>query len=156
MHPVHTLSNYFPNVHSNIILDLPSDFSLQVFQTKYCMHSISRFFMTFRNNLFFYGEQFLAPGQTPNWHTTTCRLYTTGYSIHSQLTPIFGGRLLHPQPEDAPYRGDRNPHKMAAPRRQLHAFTEKEFVQFMKIWNSLHRSHFILRAGRINKENTVC
>jgi hypothetical protein len=41
---------------------------------------------------------------------TPCRLSTTACSIYSQLDSISGGRLHHPQPEDAPCRGDRDPH----------------------------------------------
>jgi len=33
--------------------------------------------------------------------------------IYSQLPSTSGGRLLHPQPEDAPCRGDRDPLNMA-------------------------------------------
>jgi len=33
--------------------------------------------------------------------------------IYSQLPSISGGRLLHPQPEDAPCRGDRDSHSVA-------------------------------------------
>jgi hypothetical protein len=33
----------------------------------------------------------------------------TAYWIYPQLPSISGGRLLHPQTEDAPYRGDKGP-----------------------------------------------
>jgi hypothetical protein len=46
---------------------------------------------------------------TPSCRTTTCRQSATAFSIYSQLLSIFGGRLLHPQPEDAPCRRDRGP-----------------------------------------------
>jgi hypothetical protein len=36
-----------------------------------------------------------------SWRTTPCRLSATAYSSYSQLPSIPGGRLLHPQPEDA-------------------------------------------------------
>jgi hypothetical protein len=65
--------------------------------------------MTFRNRLIFYGEELLAPRPTPSWRTTPCRLSATAYSIYLQLPSISGGRLLHPQPEDAPCRGDKGP-----------------------------------------------
>jgi len=42
--------------------------------------------------------------------TTSFQLSAAAYSIYSQLPYISGGRLLHPQPEDAPYRGHRDPH----------------------------------------------
>jgi len=50
--------------------------------------------------------------QPPSWTTTPCRLSATAYSIYSQLPSISGGRPLHPQPEDALCRGDRDPHNM--------------------------------------------
>jgi len=46
----------------------------------------------------FYGEGLAQP---PSWRTTPCRMFATAYSIYSQL--------LHPQPEDAPCRGDKGP-----------------------------------------------
>jgi hypothetical protein len=36
-------------------------------------------------------------------------VFSTAYSIYSQLPPYSGGLLLHPQPEDAPCRGDKGP-----------------------------------------------
>jgi hypothetical protein len=37
--------------------------------------------------------------------------YTISYSLYLQLPSIFGGRLLHLQPEDAPFRADKGPTK---------------------------------------------
>jgi hypothetical protein len=56
-----------------------------------------------------YWGALLAPAQTTSWKTTHCWLSATGYSIYSQLPSISGGRLLYPQPEDAPCRGDSGP-----------------------------------------------
>jgi hypothetical protein len=39
---------------------------------------------------------------------TPCRLSAIAYSMNSQLLSISGGHLLHPQPDDAPCRGERN------------------------------------------------
>ncbi|XP_069668946.1 dynein axonemal heavy chain 6 isoform X3 [Periplaneta americana] len=50
--------------------------------------------------------------QPPSWRTTPHRLSATAYSIYSQLPSISGGRLLDPQPEDSPCRGDRDPQYM--------------------------------------------
>jgi hypothetical protein len=61
--------------------------------------------MNFRNKLIFYGEELLAPHPTPK--PEACRLSATAYSIYSQLPSRCGGRLLQPQPEDAPCRGDK-------------------------------------------------
>jgi hypothetical protein len=48
----------------------------------------------------------LAPCPNPVLEGYPCRLTATACSIHSQLPSTSGGRLLHPQPEDAPCRGD--------------------------------------------------
>jgi hypothetical protein len=37
-----------------------------------------------------------------------CQLSSTSYSTYLQLPSISGGRFLHPQLEDAPWRGDRD------------------------------------------------
>jgi hypothetical protein len=57
--------------------------------------------------LFFCDEDLLVP--RPSSRTTPLRLSATAYSIHSQLPSISGGRLLHPQPEDAPCGDDKGP-----------------------------------------------
>jgi len=36
-------------------------------------------------------------------------LFTTAYSVYSQLLFISGGHFLHPQPKDVSYRGDMDP-----------------------------------------------
>jgi hypothetical protein len=64
--------------------------------------------LTFHKKLIFYGEMF-APRPAPSWSTTLCRLSASANSIHSQLPSISGGHLLHPQPGDAPCRGDKGP-----------------------------------------------
>jgi hypothetical protein len=176
MHPVQTSLPYFPKIHSNIILpSSPKSFECYCFQRTcpietpnipcYKFHvqfplstsfqrirPIPRPRATYRNQLGFYGEQFLAPLPRASWRTTSCRLSVTGYVIYSQLTihlhlvprsrmrgaipplphytfmvwclfkqrihlnsvvlpSISGGRLLRPQPKDAPCRDDRDPHK---------------------------------------------
>jgi hypothetical protein len=63
-------------------------------------------FVAFSNMLIFYGEESLATRPTPSWRTTPCRLSAIAYLIYSQLSSISGGRLLQPQPKDAPCRGD--------------------------------------------------
>jgi hypothetical protein len=47
--------------------------------------------------------------QPPNWRTNWCWLSSAAYSIYSQLPSISRGRLLHPQPEDAPCHSDKGP-----------------------------------------------
>jgi hypothetical protein len=60
--------------------------------------------VTFRNKLlFFYGEELLAPSQLPNSRITPCRMSTIAFSIS-------GDCLLHLQPANAQYRGDRDPY----------------------------------------------
>jgi hypothetical protein len=50
--------------------------------------------VTFRNVLVLYGEELLAPAESPCWRTNPCRLSAKTLSIYSQLS-ISGGRLLH-------------------------------------------------------------
>jgi hypothetical protein len=59
--------------------------------------------------LLFHGEELLAPTQSRSKKTTPCRLSATAYSTHSQELFIPGGRLLHPQPETAPHRDEKEP-----------------------------------------------
>jgi hypothetical protein len=68
------------------------------------IHKIPRPCVTFHNKLVYYDDELLAP----SWSTTPCRLSATDYSIYSQFPSISRSRLLHPQPEDAPCRTDRN------------------------------------------------
>jgi hypothetical protein len=68
----------------------------------------------FRNKLIFYGEELLAPRPSPKLEDHTCRLSATACSIYSQLPSKTGGRLLHPQPEDAPCRGEKDPLNMGS------------------------------------------
>jgi hypothetical protein len=87
-------------------------FHLLVKQSPVAMQGIRpgpRPLLNVRNKLIFYGEELLAPRQTPKLEDHPCRLSATTYSIYSQLPSITGGRVLHPQPEDAPCRGDKGP-----------------------------------------------
>jgi hypothetical protein len=59
--------------------------------------------MNFRNKLTFYGEELLAPRPTHKREDHPLS------AIHDCLFSISGDRLLHPQPEDAPCRGDKGP-----------------------------------------------
>jgi hypothetical protein len=60
-------------------------------------------------SLFFTVRSCYPRAQPPSWRTIPSRLFATAYSISSQLPSIAGGRLLHPQPEDALCRGDKGP-----------------------------------------------
>ena len=46
-------------------------------------------------------------GQPPSWRTTPCRLFSTVFQYICNYPP-YCRPLLHPQPEDAPCRGDRD------------------------------------------------
>jgi len=68
----------------------------------------------FRKNLF-YIEEFLVPFPTPKLENITLS------TVHNYLFSIFaatlhisisGGRLVHPDPENAPCRDDRNSNNM--------------------------------------------
>jgi hypothetical protein len=117
MHPVYT----FPPVSlrsililsSHLRLGLPSDlFPSHLFTLPRSFQRIRQILrpcVTFRNNLFYYGEKFLPHAQLQSWSTTPCPLSAITYSTYSQLPSISGGCLLHPQPKDAPCRGERDP-----------------------------------------------
>jgi hypothetical protein len=67
------------------------------------------FLWIFVTSLFFMGRICWPHARPPSWRTTSCRLPATAYLVYSQLPSISGDRLLHPQPEDAPCRGDKGP-----------------------------------------------
>jgi len=62
--------------------------------------------VTFCNKLFlfffFFTVNCYPLAKLPSCRTIPRRLSATAYSIYSQLPAISGGRVLHPQPEDAP------------------------------------------------------
>jgi hypothetical protein len=64
--------------------------------------------MNFRNKLIFYGEELLAPRPTPKLEDHPLS------AVRDRLFSISGGRLLHPQTEDEPCRGDKGPPNMAS------------------------------------------
>jgi hypothetical protein len=67
------------------------------------------FLEIFVTSLFFYGEELLSHSQPASWKTTPCWLSMTAYLVYWQLPSISGGRLIHPQPEDASRCGDNRP-----------------------------------------------
>jgi hypothetical protein len=72
---------------------------------------VQRLLVEFCNKLIFYGEELLAPCPTPQAGgppLVGCLRLLIQY-IHSQLPSKTGGSLFHPQPEDAPCRGDKGP-----------------------------------------------
>jgi hypothetical protein len=71
-----------------------------------------------------HSEELLAPSPTPSRRTTPCRLSVPAYSIYSQLSPYWR-QFLHPQPEDAPCRGDRDPIITW----KLHTYTSSVLIQ---------------------------
>jgi hypothetical protein len=68
-----------------------------------------RTFVTLRNALLFRVRSFIPTPNPPSWRITPWPLPATAYSIYLQLPSKTGGSLLHPQPEDAPCRGDKWP-----------------------------------------------
>jgi hypothetical protein len=67
-----------------------------------------RLLVNFRNKLIFYAEELLAPrptSQAGGPPLVGCPRLLIQYI--RKLLSISGGRLLHPQPEDAPCRGDK-------------------------------------------------
>jgi hypothetical protein len=72
--------------------------------------------VTFRSELSSLRRGIVSPSlKPPIWRTVHCRLFATAYSTYSQLPSISRGRLVHPQPEDAPWRGDTDPHNALLP-----------------------------------------
>jgi hypothetical protein len=94
---------------------------------------ILRPFVTFCNAFLFYGGELSAPRPTPKLEGHPCRLSATAYSIYLQLPSISGGRLLHPQPEDVPCRGDKGS--------TCHSFQHIPQVIhyiYLSVWKTIH------------------
>jgi hypothetical protein len=87
--------------------ELRSSLSTQMFNRFSIVYKNPRLLVVFRNKLIFYGKELLTPRPTPTLEDHPCRLSANAYSIFSQFISIPGERLLHPQPEDAPCRGDK-------------------------------------------------
>jgi hypothetical protein len=114
--------------------------------------SKSEALLTFRNKLIFYGEELLAPRSTPSledhplWAVRDCL-----FSIFA-ATSISGGRLLHPQPEDAPCSGDKG-----------HTLHGKSFFHICKIMVEKLQAHhifilhkFVSRLVTLHKFICIC
>jgi hypothetical protein len=65
-----------------------------------------RLCIVFRNMVIFYGEELLAPRPTPNLED---HLLSAVRDCIFAATLHIRRAFLHPQPEDAPCRGDRDP-----------------------------------------------
>jgi hypothetical protein len=61
-----------------------------------------------------YFEELLATCHNYKLEDHHFRLSSTACLIYWRLPFISGSRLLHPQPEDAPCRGDRDPHNVVS------------------------------------------
>jgi hypothetical protein len=59
--------------------------------------------------LLFYGDELLALCTNPKLNEHPIVGSTTAHSVYFQTPAVSGGRLLHPQPEDTPCRGDKEP-----------------------------------------------
>jgi hypothetical protein len=75
-----------------------------------------RLLVNFRNKLIFL-RRGVSPTPNPQAGGPPLVGCPTAYLIYSQLPFISGGRLLHPQPEGAPCRGDKGPPRMIKSRR---------------------------------------
>jgi hypothetical protein len=67
------------------------------------------FMLGFVRSLFFTASSCYPHPKRTSWRTTPYRLSATAYSMYLQLFSISERCLLHPQPEDAPCRGDKGP-----------------------------------------------
>jgi hypothetical protein len=118
INPFHTsLPPYFPVIpivilSSYLRLNLPLDLFTSGFPTKILY-------------------AFLISPLRATWKTISCRLSMSAHALYSQLPSISGGRILHPQPEDAPYCGDRAPRNMALSL----SFSHLSLVSFCPILN---------------------
>jgi hypothetical protein len=101
INPIHTIPSYLSNKSHIRFLSLGSFIQ--------GIRPGPRHLVVFRNTFIFYGQELLVPLQTPSWRATPCRLSATSYLIYSLLPSKTGGRLHHPQPEDAPCYGDKGP-----------------------------------------------
>jgi hypothetical protein len=66
----------------------------------------------FRNIIVFYGEELLAPRPTPKLEDHPLSAVRDCLFNVFAATPHNWRSFLHPQPEDAPCRGDRDPPNM--------------------------------------------
>jgi hypothetical protein len=96
--PIHTIASYLSKIYF---------LSLRPFIQG--IRRGLRCFVMIRNKLIFYGEELFTPRKSPSRRTPSCRLSATANSVYSQLPSKTWGRLLHPQPEEAPCRGDEGP-----------------------------------------------
>jgi hypothetical protein len=102
MHPVRAVSLSFCKIHSNII-SLPKSF-LRIHQSP--RPCVTTFHKKFRSCY--------SISQASSWRTTLYRLSATVNSIYSKLPSIPGGRILHPELEDATCHGVRVPDNMGS------------------------------------------
>ena len=86
--------------------------------------------------------------QPPSWWTTLCRLSATVYSIYSHLPSILQA-FLHPQPEDAPCCGDRDP--LIRLRPLDNGFPQARTITVIWWWNALVRRHYPMVTGAISQ-----
>jgi hypothetical protein len=64
-----------------------------------------RILVYFQSRLILYGEELLAP--SPNPKLEDHPLSAVRHFLFNKFAAVTGERLLHPQTEDAPYRGDK-------------------------------------------------
>jgi hypothetical protein len=94
--------------------------------------------------------------QPPNCKTVRCLLSATAYSIYSQLPSISGG--LHPQPEDTPCYGDRDPLNMVyfnASSHHLAADTEEYHVKSQAVQTMILMTSASWRCVAVLRRQTV-
>jgi hypothetical protein len=80
---------------------------------------------------------------TPHASSWWCTCLNIGKILISFLSTISGGRLLHPQPEDAPFRGDWDPYNIAS---CVHVL--KVGTHYCASWLWIIHDDFILRIPK--------
>jgi len=109
LNPFHTPTSHFLKIQLPNIPSTKSSVPFPLLRSYQSMIPGPRFSVwTFRNRIRFYGEELLAPRPTPSCRSTpfACPRLLIQY-IRSY--PLYLRPYLHPQPEDAPSRGDRDP-----------------------------------------------
>ena len=98
-----------------------------------------------QNDEFLWGGVF-STSPKPSAGGSPCRLSAAAYSIYSQLTSILRP-LFHPQPEDAPCRGDRDP-LITECTKHTHTHTHTNIYIYKQYFIS-HKYSYIFQCIRI-------
>jgi hypothetical protein len=89
----------------------PAFYGTRSFITVFTKARIPRAGVNISKQAVFLRRRDVRPSPTPtSWRSTTYLTVRNAYSTHSLLSSTSAGHLLHPKPEDASSRGDKDPH----------------------------------------------